>query len=119
MSGKSDAGVVEEDLCEVLLAQSRRKMSSDVWLLDSACTYHMCPRREWFSTYQPCDGGTVLMGNNAESKVVGIGNIQLRMFDGEVRTVTNVRHVLEVRKNLLSWELWKLVDVGLQVRMEP
>src|SRR3954470_15159280 len=71
-SGKSEAGVVEEDLCEVLIAQSERKKSLDVWLLDSACTYHMCSMREWFSTYQPCDGGTVLMGNYAECNVFGI-----------------------------------------------
>src|SRR4051812_14267597 len=62
----------------------------------------MCPRREWFYTYQPCDGGTVLMGNNAECRVVGIGSIQMRMFDGEVRTVVNVRHVPDVSNNLLS-----------------
>src|SRR3954462_3968196 len=118
-SGKPEAIVVEEDLCEVLMAQSGRKKSSDVWLLDSACTYHVCPRWEWFSTYQPCDGETVLMGNIAECKVVGIGSIRMQMFDGEVRTVANVRHVLEVRRIFFRWELWKLVDVGLQVLMEP
>src|SRR5436190_880344 len=101
-SGKPEASVVEEDLCEVLMAQSGRKKTSDVWLLDSACTYHVCPRREWFSTYQPCDGGSILMGNDAECKVVGIRSIRMRMFDGEVRTVANVRHVLEVSNNLLS-----------------
>ena len=101
-SGKPEAGVVEKDLCEVLMAQSGRKKNSDVWLLDSACTYHVCPRREWFYTYQPCDGRTVLMGNNAECRVVGIGSIRMRMFDGEVRTVANVRHVPEVSSNLLS-----------------
>src|SRR3954464_2497412 len=101
-SGKPEASVVKEDLCEVLMAQSGRKKSSDVWLLDSACTYHVCPRREGFYTYQPCDGGTVLMGNNAECRVVGIGSIRMRMFDGEVRTVANVRHVTEVSRNLLS-----------------
>src|SRR3954464_7748960 len=84
------------------MARSGRKKTSDVWLLDSACTYHVCPKREWFSTYQPCDDGTVLMGNNAECKVVGIGSIRMRMFDGEVRTVANVRHVPEVSSNLLS-----------------
>src|SRR4051812_45616114 len=61
----------------------------------------MCARREWFSTYQPCNGETVLMGNNAECKVVGIGNIRMRMFDGEVRMVTTGRHVPEVSRNLL------------------
>src|SRR4051812_26587886 len=43
------------------------------------------------------------MENNAECKVVGIGSIQMQMFDGEVRTVANVRHVLEVSSNLLSF----------------
>src|SRR3954466_7974382 len=102
-SGKSEqAGVVEEDLCEVLTAQSGQGKLSDVWLLDSGATYHMCPRREWFSTYQPCDGGSVLMGNDAECNVIGTGNIRMRMFDGQVRILSNVRHVPDMRKNLLS-----------------
>src|SRR4051812_46895009 len=101
-SGKSkQAGVVEEDLCEVLTAHSGQGKLSDVWLLDSGATYHMCPRREWFSTYQPWDGGSVLMGNNAECNIIGAGNIRMRMFDGQVRTLTNVRHVPDMRKNLL------------------
>jgi len=32
------------------------------WVLDSGCKYHMCPYREWFSTYKPLDSGVVLMG---------------------------------------------------------
>src|SRR4051812_41012352 len=50
----------------------------------------------------PCDGRTILMGNNAECKVVGIGSIRMRMFDSEARTVANVRYVPEVSSNLLS-----------------
>ena len=46
------AGVVEDYPCDVLTAESGRGRHSDTWLLDSGCTYHMCPRREWFSTYQ-------------------------------------------------------------------
>src|SRR3954464_15392387 len=64
----------------------------------------MCPRRKWFSTYQPCDGGSVLMGNDAECNVIETGNIQMRMFDGQVQTLSNVRHVPSMRKNLLSLE---------------
>ena len=30
---------------------------SDTWLLDSGCTYQMCPKKEWFSTYKPFEGG--------------------------------------------------------------
>jgi len=35
-------------------------------------------------------------------KIVGTGNIHMRTFDGQVRTLTNVRHVSDLRKNLLS-----------------
>ena len=68
-NGMSDqAGIVEEaneDSCDVLTAESRKGKYSDVWLLDSGCTYHMCPKREWFSTYKPYDGSSVLMRNDA------------------------------------------------------
>src|SRR3954471_18679510 len=42
------------------------------------------------------------MGNDAECNVIGTGNIRMRMFDGQVRTLSNVRHVPDMRKNLLS-----------------
>ena len=34
------------------------------WFMDSGCTYHMCPRREWFNQIQGIDGGNVLIVNN-------------------------------------------------------
>ncbi|KAK2970866.1 hypothetical protein RJ640_022308 [Escallonia rubra] len=72
------------------------------WILDTCCFYHMCPNRDWFATYRSFDGGKVLMGNDVACKVVGICSIQIRMHDGIVRTLTDVRHVLELRKNMIS-----------------
>ncbi|KAL6322109.1 hypothetical protein AAG906_005046 [Vitis piasezkii] len=46
--------------------------------------------------------GSVLMGNDASCKVVGIGNIIIKMFDGVARTLCDVRHVPDLRKNLIS-----------------
>ena len=84
-SGKlNQAGVVEEadeDSCDVWTAESGKGKYSDAWLLDSVCTYHMCPKREWFSTYK-LDGGSVLMCNDAVCKTVGIDNIRMSIFDG-------------------------------------
>jgi len=34
------------------------------------------------SIYKPYDGDSVMMGNDAMCKTVGIGNIHMRMFDG-------------------------------------
>jgi hypothetical protein len=42
------------------------------------------------------------MGNNASCKVIGIGTIKIKMFDNVVRTLGEVRHVPEMKKNLIS-----------------
>ena len=75
--------------------------SDDAWVLDSACSYHMTPRRDWFTTYRSISG-EVLMGNNMICKVLGIGIVRIKMYDGVVRILSNVRHVPDLRKNLLS-----------------
>lgn len=62
----------------------------------------MSPHRNWFMTYEKKFAGNVLMGNNAPCKRVGLGSIQIRMHDGNVRTLTIVRHDLEHKKNLIS-----------------
>ena len=42
------------------------------------------------------------MGNNATCLVIGIGTVKIKMFDGVVRVLSNVRHVPDLRKNLIS-----------------
>ena len=52
-------------------------------------------------TYQLIDGGNVLMGNNIPCKTIGIDSIKIRMHDGIIRTLGNVRHVPDLNKNLI------------------
>ena len=42
------------------------------------------------------------MGKSATCKVVGSGSIQMKMFDGMVRTFVHVRHVPGLKKILIS-----------------
>ena len=42
------------------------------------------------------------MGNNMPCMTIGIGSIKIRMHDGIVRTLSNVRHVPDLKKNLIS-----------------
>jgi hypothetical protein len=74
------------------------------WVLGSACSYHMCLHREWFSTYEPMNGGLVSVGNNTKCKVVGIDTIRFKIFDGIICTLTYVRHVVGLTKNLISFK---------------
>lgn len=92
------------------------------WILDSACSYHMCPHRQWFATYEPLNGGSVSMGNNTKCRVVGIGTIRFKLFDGIIRTLTNVCHVVGLTKNLISfkvldWKGYKFVTHRYQMKV--
>ncbi|GJR43097.1 kinase-like domain, phloem protein 2-like protein [Tanacetum coccineum] len=73
-----------------------------VWIMDSACSFHLSPNRDWFVTYEEFDGGHVFMGNDSPSKAVGIGTIWIKMHDGVFRTLTDVRYVPDIKKNLIS-----------------
>ncbi|KAH9646639.1 hypothetical protein KPL70_024932 [Citrus sinensis] len=86
------------------------------WVLDSGCTYHMCPDKNLFSSYRVFNGGEVMMGNNSLCKVVGLGTIRLKMFDGVIRELSEVRHVPELKRNLIS--LGILDQIGCIIKME-
>ena len=106
---KSDA---ESDFS---LAVSPLTSHPDEWILDSACTYHMSPMREWFFEFEELDGGVVYMGNDNPCKTVGIGSIKLRNHDGSTRILKDVRYVPNLKRNLISLGL--LESKGLEVKM--
>ncbi|KAK8951459.1 hypothetical protein KSP39_PZI004612 [Platanthera zijinensis] len=76
--------------------------TTDTWIMDTGCSYHMCPNIEWFTSFRQCDGGRVLMGNDSECKTLGIGSIRIKMFNGTIKTLTDVRYVPDLRKSLIS-----------------
>lgn len=62
----------------------------------------MCPHRDYFSTYSSVDSGVVLIGDNTPCKIVGLGTIRFKMHNAVIRTLTNVRHVPGLKRNLIS-----------------
>ncbi|KAE8693888.1 putative pentatricopeptide repeat-containing protein [Hibiscus syriacus] len=75
---------------------------TDAWILDSGCSYHITPNREWFSTYRPVNYGSVYLGDDRCCNIVGIGDVRIKMHDGSVRTLSGVRHIPDLKKNLIS-----------------
>ncbi|CAL2233266.1 unnamed protein product [Prunus armeniaca] len=67
-------------------------------------------------SFQELDGRVVLMGNNNACKTQGIGKIHLKMHDGIVRELSDVRYVPDMKKNLIS--LGTLESKGLKITME-
>lgn len=45
---------------------------------------------------------TKIMTDNSTYKAIRIGTVKITMFDGIVRTIGGGRHVLGLRKNLVS-----------------
>ena len=70
--------------------------------MDSTCSYHMMPNKDWFDTYWLVNSGFFMMGNDASCRVFRMVNIRVKMFDCVIRTLCDVRHVLGLRKNLIS-----------------
>ena len=75
---------------------------TDSWIMDSPCSYHMTPNKDCFDTYRLVNSGYVLMGNDASYRVFEIGNIRVKIFDGVIRALCDVRHIPYLRKNLIS-----------------
>ena len=62
----------------------------------------MSSNRNWFSTYRSIEGEVVLIGNNSQSKAIGIGTVELRMHDETKVTLIVVRHVPD-NESYLPW----------------
>ncbi|KAE8671264.1 Detected protein of unknown function [Hibiscus syriacus] len=91
--------------CETSTTVEGRKRFTDIWLIDSGATYHMTSRREWFHHYEHASGGSVYSCNDHALEIVGVGTIKLKMYDGTIKVVRDVRHVKGLKKNLLSYGL--------------
>ncbi|KAJ4718647.1 Retrovirus-related Pol polyprotein from transposon TNT 1-94 [Melia azedarach] len=89
----------EEDIA---LVADEHTDHNDLWILDSGASYHICLRREWFTTYEQVDGGNISMANSSVCKAVGIGSIKIRTHDDKFCTLNDVRHVPLMTKNLIS-----------------
>jgi len=52
------------------------------------------------------DDGNILMGNDVSFKMVGVGSVWIRIHDGVIHTLINLKYVLKLSKNLYPLELW-------------
>jgi len=81
-----------------------------MWIIDSGATLHVTVRNEFFTSYTPGDFGVLKMGNDGVSKVIGVGDVCLQPNMGMQLLLRGVKHVLDVRFNLISMHV--LDDAG-------
>lgn len=84
--------------------------------------FSLCPDRSLFYEYKYMGSGRFFMGNNNMYKIIGIRSIKIRMFDGTIRTLHNVRHATRLKINLISlgmldnlWYFLIFENCGLEI----
>uniref|UniRef100_A0ACD5UZL7 Uncharacterized protein n=1 Tax=Avena sativa TaxID=4498 RepID=A0ACD5UZL7_AVESA len=75
----------------------------DEWILDTACSFHICCNKDWFSSYEYVQTGDfVRVGNDNPCHIVGVGSVKIRTHDGVTRMLSEVKHIPSMARNLIS-----------------
>ena len=82
-----------------------------IWIIEFGASFHVTLHGGFFSSYQKGDFGMVKMGNHVISKIVGIWEVTLMTEIGSKFVLKEVRHVPEMRLNLIS--IGKLDETGM------
>ena len=69
-SNANVAHSTDED-SDFVLTSSSFVCHSNEWIMDFACTFHMCPKKEWFYNLDESVRGSVLMGNDEAMRSLG------------------------------------------------
>uniref|UniRef100_A0A803P381 Integrase catalytic domain-containing protein n=1 Tax=Cannabis sativa TaxID=3483 RepID=A0A803P381_CANSA len=98
---RGDVGEVTDgyESADVLVVSSQE--SSDSWILDSGCSFHMTPKRELFDSFKKLDGGSVLLGDNKACKVARIGTVRLKLHDDQIRSIHEVSSFKVMKGSLI------------------
>ena len=96
---EGDIMIVTNDGCVSLATQDIN------WVIDSGASFHVTSHSDFFTSYRTGDFGNVRMRNSGVSKIVGIGDVCLETSIGNKLVLKNVRHVPDIRLNLISIDI--------------
>ena len=55
---------------------------------------------DWFFSFERLDGYSVIMGDDRPCNMKGISTVQIKIFDGMVRELKEIRYVLNLKRIL-------------------
>ena len=90
-----DACLVELNLCET-------PSSTPSWYLDSGATHHVFGDSSAFSFIRPTSGNLVRSAGGHSHEVTGIGNADVQLTSGKIKSISSVLYTPGITKNLLS-----------------
>ena len=102
----SEANVVKnvEDKDDVFL-ETNDEVAKTKWVMDFVASKHICKDQEMFDTLKTNgEFNHFKLGNGGKMKVEGIGSVKMKLYDGAIRTFSNVRFVPSAIVNMIFIE---------------
>ena len=86
------------------------------WILETKATYHVCPNRAWFSSFEKLDGCYTVMDDDHPRNIEGMGIVHIKMDDGIIRQLKEVRYVPQLKRNLISVGALEALGLVISIR---
>ena len=96
------ANMVNEEPLVAMISEINLISGSEGWWIDTGASRHVCHDRSLFKSYSEADDKKVLLGDSHTTKVLGIGDVDVKFTSGRTVTLKEVLHTPEIRKNLVS-----------------
>ncbi|KAB5561215.1 hypothetical protein DKX38_006172 [Salix brachista] len=94
------ANTVAEEGHEALLLSVSSPLDS--WVLDSGASFHTTPHQNILQNYVAGDYGVVYLADGEPLRIIGIGDVEIKLPNNSTWRLQQVRHVPELKKNLIS-----------------
>jgi len=99
---RSDSNDSDSSYFSLSITPSGCHLDVSEWIMDTGSTYHICPKRELFASFEQLDGGLMSMRDRHTCRLVGKGTVRIRIYDRTLRELKEVRYITSMTKNIIS-----------------
>ncbi|KAL5825663.1 hypothetical protein ACOSQ3_021726 [Xanthoceras sorbifolium] len=99
-TGTQESANVTEEAGDAMILSVNSPIES--WILDSGAFFHATPCREIMENYVSGNFGKVHLADDETLKIVGKGDIRLKLPNGSTWKLQGVRHIPGLKRNLIS-----------------
>ncbi|KAE8705427.1 Endomembrane protein 70 protein family isoform 1 [Hibiscus syriacus] len=99
-TGVQESANVTEETGDAMILSVNSPIES--WILDLGVSFHSTPCREIMENYVSGDFGRVHLVDDETLKIVGKGDIRLKLSNQTTWTLKGVRHIPGLKRNLIS-----------------
>ncbi|KAA0067437.1 putative Polyprotein [Cucumis melo var. makuwa] len=100
-SKKYAANLIKDELV-AMFSEVNVIRGSEGWWLDTGASRHVCYDLSLLRKYNEVKDKNILLGDHHKTKVVGIGEVELKFTFGQMLVLKEVLHTPKIRKNLVS-----------------